>query len=579
MHNIVDLYLDSINKDDIVDRVYFHSTHSVSSKHNSESDAITVKEKIILKDNTVIDNLRVLVDYERPFWITKPEFRNHKQKKERELISRLTEFRSNERLLPENIKRALGNFYLGNTMRDICNNPYIYGTDIPIEALVKKDYELSRKTQNVYPFLYGTYDIETYTADETYRDQPIMATTVTNKVIQTTVHSHFIRQYGDRAKTLIKNKFEELLGHVVKDMNLELKIEIVEDPGQVAKRSIEKIHETDVDIIGIWNMDFDIPRVVDTLIQYGHAPEDVFSDPRVPREFAKFEYFKGPTIKKAESGKMTPISPHERWNSASFPAKWTVLDAMCVYYRLRKVGGNESGGYGLDAVLKRNINMGKLKFSEADGYIKLAWHNFMQTHYPIEYIIYNIFDSLGMLLLENKTKDIQINFPLLCGYTPFRTCSSNPKKFCDDLYFDLLENKGQEGQSILGSTGRQMVVDEDEKVVDRRGWVLTLQANMMERKGVNIIRDMPDLRSNFYIHVSDLDIEGTYPSEQVAFNISKETTRYEVLSIEGVDWDNRRRFGVQLNAGEMNAGSLCPALFKLPTYPDLLEMFKEKITE
>lgn len=577
MHNIYDLYTDGINKEDIVDRVYFHSTHSNSSKFGSESDAVTVKEKLILKDGSVIDNLRVFVDYERPFWITKPEFRNHKQKKERELISKLTEFRSNERMLVENIKRALGNFYLGNTIRDVCNNPYIYGTDVPIESLIKKDYEVSRKTDRSFSFSYGTYDIETYTADETYKDQPIMATTVTNKVIQTTVHSHFVRQFGDRAIPLIQNKFNELLGHIVKDMNLDLQIEIVPDPGQVAKRSIEKIHETDVDIIGIWNMDFDIPRVIDTLVYYGHSVEDVFSDPRIPREFTKFEYTRGPTIKKTEAGKMTPISPHERWNIASFPAKWTVLDAMCVYYRLRRVGGNESGGYGLDAVLTRNINMGKLKFTEADKYIKLAWHNFMQTNYPIEYIIYNIFDSLGMLLLENKTKDIQVNFPLLCSYTPFRTSSSNPKKFCDELHFDLLDNKDDEGQSVLGSTGRQMTTEEDEKVVDRRGWVMTLQASMMERKGVNPITDIPGLKSNFYIHVSDLDLEGTYPNEQVAFNLSKETTRYEVLSIEGVDWENRRRYGVQLNAGEANAGSLCPAFFKLPTYPDLLDMFNKSL--
>lgn len=575
MHNIRDLHLDGINKEDIVDRIYFHGCHTVSNSYNSESDAVSVKEKVLLKDGRLIDNIRLLVDYERPFWITNPPFRNHKQKKERELVNHLTEFKSTDRLLVENIKRALGNFYLGNTMRDVCNNPYIYGTDIPIESLVKKDYEKDRKTSEQHPYSYGTFDIETYTADYEFMDQPIMGTTVTGKVIQTTVHNHFIRQFGDKAEKLIRNKVDELIGHHVKKLGLNLELEFVNDPGAVAKRSIERIHETDVDIIGIWNMDFDIPRVVETLVNYGYDPAEVFSDPKIPKEFKKFDYNKGPTIKKTEAGKETPIPFHERWNTASFPAKWTVLDAMCVYFRLRRVGGNESGGYGLDAVLQRNIDMGKLKFEEADGYVRKAWHDFMQTNYPIEYIVYNIFDSLGMYILEEKNKDIQVNFPLLCGVTPFKTASSNPKKFCDDLHFDLLESKSDEGPSVLGSTGRQMVVEEDDNVVDRKGWVLTLQANMMERNGVNFIKDMEGLKPSFFIHVSDLDIEGTYPNEQVAFNISKETTRYEVISIEGVDWENRRRFGVQLNAGETNAGNLCPNLFKLPNYTELLDKFLE----
>jgi len=567
---------EQFNPDDVVDRIFIHACHTKSTKYNSEDDAIFVKEKLVMKDGSLVDNHRRIENYERSFWITKPPFRNHNQKKERELIDHVTEFKTTERLMPVNIKRAMGNFYLGETMRDICNNPYIYGTDIPVESLVKKDYDRARTTGKNIKLEYGAYDIETYMADPVFKDDPIMATTVTNKLIHTTVHAHFLRQFGNRAEGLIRAKLQELLGEHITTLGLTFELEIVDDPGIVARRSIEKIHEIPIDIVAIWNMDFDIPRIIDTLCKYGHSPELVFSDPNVPKEFASFEYHRGPTSRKADSGKITPIAFHERWNSVAFPAKWTVLDAMHVYWRLRKVDGNESGGYGLDAVLNRNINMGKLKFEEADGYVRGAWHIFMQNNYPIEYIVYNIFDCLGMVLLDNKTKDIQLNFPLLCGITTYKNYSSNPKKFCDELHFDVLDNVEDEGSTVLGSTGRNMLIDEDEGVVDKRGWVMTLPSFMMERRGVNFIDDIQGVPSNVYIHVSDLDIEGTYPSEQVAFNMSKETTRYEVIEIEGVDWDSRRRLGVQLNAGEANAGSLGVQLFGLPHYCDLLDMFENQ---
>jgi hypothetical protein len=561
--------------ENVIDTIFINACHTIS-KSNDEDDAIFVSEKLLLENGGFKSNLRMLENYERPFWITKINNRNHEQKKERELLSRLDKYTSTERNLVTNIKRALRNFYLGNTLKEVSSSPYLYGTDIPITSIIKHNYNKQRKTDLAFKYSYGTFDFETYVLDNEFKNDPIVATTVTNSVIQTTVHAYFLRKYGPDAEDLLKSKLDELLGTYIKDLNLTFNLEIVENPGLVAKNAIEKIHELPIDIIGIWNLDFDIPKAAETLVKYGFDPARVFSDPGVPDKYTRFTYNKGQTVRNKDNGTSTPIPFHERWNTATFPAKWVPLCAMAIYAKLRKVSGNESGGYGLDAVLKRNLNLGKLKFDVADKYVRLAWHKFMQEHYPIEYIVYNIFDSLSMLMLENKTNDIQMNFPLLCGVTPFEFSNSNPKKFCHDLEFDLQENTIDEGPSVLGTTSRNMELEIDAGIVDKVGWVQTLAANMMERKGVNFISDIKDLNTTVFIHNSDLDTEGTYPSEQVAFNMSKETTRFEVTDIEGLGWEDRRRFGILYNAPEMNAGRLAPAFFKLPDYNELLDMFNVK---
>lgn len=565
-----------IDESKIKDRIFRHANVVFSSRYDSQDDCVFVKEKLVMEDGSIVDNLRPIENYERKFWVTKERFRNHKQKKEREMMDKLQEYRSTQRLLPENAKRALGNHYLGNTLREVGNSPYLYGTDIDVESIVADEYEKNRTTDTDLLYEYGAYDIETYVSDQQFMNDPNMASLVTNNVIQTTVHRHFVRQFGEeKARELITNLLYKELGDDIKALGLTFELEFVDDPGMVSRRSIERIHETSCDIVGIWNIDFDIPRTLDTLLKYGHSPEDVFSDPGVPRHYKYFRYVQGPKVRMTDAGKALPLAPAEQWHYAIYPAKWNLVDSMCVYADLRKAGGKEP--YGLDPVLKKNLKgRGKLKFNKADHLKNLEWHVFMQENYPIEYIIYNIFDCLGMILLDNQIKDMCVNFPLLIGKSHISKAMSNPKKFCTDVFFRLLE---KEEPSVLGSTGRKeaMILEIDEKLPDKRGWIMTLSADMSERAGINIFSDVPDLPSNVFIHNSDLDIEGTYPNEQVAYNVSKETTRYEVISIDGVGWEQRRRWGVLMNAGEVNCMQLAKDLFKFPTMDALLEDFEKEI--
>ena len=63
------------------------------------------------------------------------------------------------------------------------------------------------------------------------------------------------------------------------------------------------------------------------------------------------------------------------------------------------------------------------------------------------------------------------------------------------------------------------------------------------------------------------------PNGGAVFNISKETTRKELVEIEGISEYTRRMQGINLSAGQTNAVEVCVGLFNMPTLDTLLEAF------
>lgn len=59
------------------------------------------------------------------------------------------------------------------------------------------------------------------------------------------------------------------------------------------------------------------------------------------------------------------------------------------------------------------------------------------------------------------------------------------------------------------------------------------------------------------------------PNGQAVFNISKGTTRTELISIEGIDEEVFRMHGMNLSGGSTNALAYCQAMFGFPTLTEL----------
>lgn len=87
---------------------------------------------------------------------------------------------------------------------------------------------------------------------------------------------------------------------------------------------------------------------------------------------------------------------------------------------------------------------------------------------------------------------------------------------------------------------------------------------------------MPYRRSMMSIHAADLDIISTYPMVGMLLNISKETTKYELSRIQGMEYEEQRSFGINITGGIANSVLLAQSGFNLKGMPEVLAEYRRQ---
>lgn len=564
-----------IKNEDIVARECRFAIH-LPERHGVRPDLHLIKEIVHLKDGSTQPQVRLARDYKRKFWLTAPSFRNHKDKKEWEHVDKLVEYECTQSQLRDRVAAALELAYTSDHLKKLSVSPYLYGTDMTSTSLIKKQY-MEKYPEHRTPYNIGYLDIETRPGKDGSNKIVLITVLFKDKLFTAAIKS-MVSGIADLDRALetamntylpqYKDKLDDTLG--VYDTEIDL-----------IKAAFAKLHSWSPDFLAIWNMDFDIQRILETIHKSHLDPKDVLSDPNIP-EYARYcKYIQGKTKKVTASGKVTPISPASRWHTFLLTAGFYVMDAMCVY-KLLRIQDGEKPSYSLDAILKDELKTQKLKFDKADHLIGIPWHLYMQDNYPVEYIVYNRYDVLSMQELEAKTKDLAFKVPEFAGCTDFDKFNSQPKKIADAMY-GYLEKQGY----ILGTVGyednKPFVFEEDDSglnddeeeessVLSLAGWILTLQADM-QCHGLKLLVDAPDIQTNIRGMVYDSDAVSAYPTATSVQNISKETTEREIISIEGIPEDVFRMQNINLMSGPINSVEYCINMLNAPKLQTLHSMY------
>lgn len=419
----------------------------IPAKSYGEDDYHYVKEVIHYSDGTSKPNTRLIKNFKRPFWITKASARNHVQKREWEYLENLNKFECTQSQLRDEIAKALGMRWSKDHYKKLAASPYLYGSDITSTALIKKMYQ--DKWNKTTKYSVAAFDIESDVVkdrDTSGHEEPIMATLVFKDKIFICTTEEYVAGIAD-VQNRFKEKVDKYIGTFLEKRAAHVELKICRNVTEMLKSCIMRAHEWKPDFFAIWNMDYDIPKVLETLEKYSIDPREVFCDPTIPENMQICKYIQGPKKKTTASGKVKPLNPAEQWHTLKVTASFYVIDAMCAYKHLR-LGEQEESSYSLDAILNKKLGIRKLTFAEADHLEKLAWHRFMQTNFKIEYMVYNNFDSLSMVELDEKTMDLEVSLPTFAGTTDFSNFKSQPKRIMDALHYYLLE----EG-AVLGTVG------------------------------------------------------------------------------------------------------------------------------
>lgn len=559
------------------------------------SDALVIKVHLHKPDGSFEPKLKVESKLLRPFYITKPQMQNHEFKKEWELMKNLDKHVVENYRLAEELDTALNgpsfsNSYKRRNISQLCSSQYVYGADMHIESLAKKKYQINFEKTGLRPTktTSGMFDIETDMVGGNGEDPNIITVTHENRVYTAILERFFtvkldngnyrrgnLDEFIAFSKKTLDHHIDELLtGHVKKHSKSILKKKVEETPFEyfyyVGKTPLEliewiftQIHANKTDFLGIWNLDFDIPKILDTIKEGGKMYEDIFCPPELPRQYRYVRY---------DKDEKETQDIYKRWHWLHAASYSQFIDSMCLYRILRTVKGMETS-MSLDNILKSNDLGGKLTFKDDDPATEdLAgadWHRYMQKNEAYKYIVYNQFDCISMQLMEWKNDDMGSMF-ILGGVSRLCKWTKQTRKVSDALYFDAAED-----QMVTASPGPEAVMfTEFDKLTPKVGGAV-LRPERTTGIGLHVFSDRPDIETYLHNFVSDVDFSGMYPVCSMVMNVSKETKVSSGIQIEGHSKVGTQNFYSLMSALQENSVLIGKTFFGLKGYDEIDTAFSE----
>jgi hypothetical protein len=515
-----------------------------------------VKEILTYSDGTSKPNLRRIKDFKRPYYITKPPYQNHTDKKEAEELVKLNTYYSTQSNLGKEVAMRLGPKYITkNTLRDVSASPYVYGLDVSSKTIITKMYK-DKYPEAITPYSIAVLDIETDTITDT-----ICIISIAKKgKIFTAILADYIKNNRNLDEQL-NYLFNKYIPKVPLTENIEKVYKVYNTEIELIKEVFKVAHEWQPDFLTGWNLNYDINKITEVCNKFNVDMKDIFSDPSLPEELRYYLYKEGQKSKLTESGKYKPVNPEEQWHSVVCPASFYIIDAMNAHRYVRVGGKSIPGGYSLDNVL--NHELGKeykklhMDFIDNLGLTGIEWHRYMVNNRFLEYVIYNQWDVLSIIELDNKTKDLQVSVPVLSNLSSFDIFNSGPKRIVDALHFFYIDNG-----LVLGT--KPPNADSD-KLLGLENWIVLLPSARIKENGLRVIAEDPTLITNIRAHTYDSDQTSGYPSDTQAANVSKETTVCEVLSIAGHNIEDFKLQNINLIFGKCNSLEYAQQLLSFPS--------------
>ena len=522
-----------------------HYKFYVSSWHQRTPDVncVGVVEKCVTEhdDGTVDerDEIHLYNNPKRPFWITKPHIKlTYDHKKEFETINNLDVYVCKDSELEESLARALGlpMSFRKRNLRQLCSNPYVYGADIPTETLIKQDYINKQPVGKLANFTRGAFDIESEVRGEKRIN---VITFIHERNIYTAALKEYCKYYDnpddettvhmatDRDCLKVVN---DMIGFYLNQHSFNLTFKVCDTELELIKWIFEQIHKEKTNFIGIWNMGFDLPKVLERIEALGGDVEQILCHPDIPavNRYVDWHEDKSQTLQHFT----------DRWNWMSIAGYSQFIDSMCLYARLRKVSGHRSS-YALDDISTEELGQGKLHF----GAITNHWY--MQNRRFLEYIAYNINDVMVMMLMEWKNNDLRA-LAALCGMSIPKDFSRQTSMLRNDAFV-----YGKAHGHIPASASMNMYSEYDEMQLKAGGTVLP--PNLATGVGTDIVDELPGKTTLAGLYANDLDFSSMYPSTVSSMNISKETALFTTIKINGRPKEEVERFFSNIIQPEINA--------------------------
>ena len=271
------------------------------------------------------------------------------------------------------------------------------------------------------------------------------------------------------------------------------------------------INQLKLDFVGVWNISFDIPYIMNRIETLGYDPKEIMCHPDFP---VKECYFKKDTINFAVKNKS------DFFKISSYTV---FFDQMIVYAAIRK-GQQELRSNKLTYIAKREIGDEKLDYSEEGSLKTLGYRNWLM------YVLYNIKDVLLQKGIEERTTDVYTYyFTSYQNITPYENEFKQTVKLRNVQYLFYLDNgmiPGQNVNAILYNGKDNKEKDDEDEEDSKFEGALVGNPLLIDNFGMKLFNHKSN---NIFRYSIDMDMTAFYPSTIFEMNIDPSTLIFKMI--------------------------------------------------
>ena len=419
-------------------------------------------------------------------------------------------------------------------LKEFMMYPYVYGADYDIRVWYRYKWMKSFDNDRPKKLSIGFLDIEVDTLESTGFPDPIFDPIDLVTFIDITHNNSYTFILVDRecrSNDKLKNELYETrhetenyyLNNIEKlkkeahkkfdesypDMNYNFYF--YKDEIKMLSHLFQLINQLKLDFVGVWNISFDIPYIINRIESLGYDPKDIMCHPDFP---VKECYFKKDMINFAVKNKS------DFFKISSYTV---FFDQMIVYAAIRK-GQQELRSNKLTYIAKKEIGDEKLDYSEEGSLKTLGYRNWLM------YVLYNIKDVLLQKGIEERTTDVYTYyFTSYQNITPYENEFKQTVKLRNVQYLFYLDNDMVPGQNVnaILYNGRLNSEKDDEDDEDSKfEGALVGNPLLIDNFGMKLFNHNSN---NIFAYSIDMDMSAFYPSTIFEMNIDPSTLIFKMI--------------------------------------------------
>lgn len=529
--------------------------HSVRTDTPDNGECVIVKEKIVIPQEDgsfkYEDNLNYIKDPKRSYWMHQEKYRTYEFKREYVDENECDRIVVKNKDMRNELKKSLNIWTKRNhSLRYLCNSPYVYGADIDIQVLIKQNY-MNRSKNILVPYTVGSLDSEVSVLG---CDRMNILSFIHGRKVYCAILADFLYKNvdGKRVRADLTDVVETVqreIGDILFKYKFEVEYMIFKDEVPLIGWIWQQQFKHKTDFVGIWNLPYDMGVILQRLQYYRVDPTLVLCPPEVPKDYRHVSYYKD----KKQVDHFT-----DSWDWVNISGYTQPVDSMRLYSRHRKVKGREPS-YALDAIGKKEKDMGKQRL--------LGTHFEMQTNHFLEYIAYNIIDSILLILMEEQNSDISAMTQLVGN--SLLSDFGKQTVMLKNAFYEYCRENGK----VPATAGEQMTTPFDDLIPKVGGTVLP--PYLTKNTGLHVIQQRPSVETRINTWIKDVDVGSAYPNGMAALNISKETKLATVVNVGDKPYAAIEPLFGGVASPIENCCILGPEHFNLPTCTEMLKLYRE----